>query len=108
MFSVRHEQHLTPPSSPPQFGHLFASGATREDARKALVLSLKELLVRGEIRTAVEYLVQLLGTEAFMDNTIDTSWLDKIIAAKQMSSGTEPQLVVGSAALYRACLQVPP
>jgi acetyl-CoA carboxylase/biotin carboxylase 1 len=30
-----------------QFGHLFASGETREDARKALVLALK---VRGTFR----------------------------------------------------------
>jgi acetyl-CoA carboxylase/biotin carboxylase 1 len=42
-----------------QFGHLFASGATREDARKALILALKELLVRGEIRTAVPELSQV-------------------------------------------------
>jgi len=85
-----------------QFGHLFASGETREEARKALVLALKELLVRGEIRTAVEYLEQLLGTPEFMENTIDTSWLDKIIAAKQLSGTTDPQLIVLSAALCRA------
>mmetsp|Transcript_29822 Transcript_29822/g.41220 ORF Transcript_29822/g.41220 Transcript_29822/m.41220 type:complete len:2214 (+) Transcript_29822:130-6771(+) len=85
-----------------QFGHLFASGATREEARKALVIALKELLVRGEIRTAVEYLVQLLSTEAFIDNTIDTSWLDKLIAEKGLSGTTEPHLIVASAALYRA------
>ncbi len=30
-----------------QFGHLFASGATREAARKNLVLALKEIEVRG-------------------------------------------------------------
>ena len=34
-----------------QFGHLFAKGATREQARKSLVLALKEIEVRGEIRT---------------------------------------------------------
>ena len=38
---------------------------TREDARKSLVLALKGMVVRGEIRTAVEYLVQLLETDDF-------------------------------------------
>ena len=37
--------------------------SAREDARKALVLALKELEVRGDIRTTVEYLVQLLETK---------------------------------------------
>ena len=59
-----------------QFGHLFASGPTREDARKALVLALKEIDVRGDVRSSVEYLIKLLETEAFKENTIDTSWLD--------------------------------
>jgi biotin carboxylase len=36
---------------------------TREDARKSLVLALKEIDVRGDIRTTVEYLVQLLETK---------------------------------------------
>jgi acetyl-CoA carboxylase/biotin carboxylase 1 len=43
-----------------QFGHLFAKGANREQARKALILALKEIEVRGEIRTTVEYLVKFL------------------------------------------------
>ena len=55
-----------------QFGHLFATGEDREAARKALVLALKELKVRGEIRNPVEYLVQLLETDDFKSNNIDT------------------------------------
>lgn len=57
-------------------------GVDREDARKSLVLALKELEVRGDIRTTVEYLVQLLETKAFKENTIDTSWLDGLIREK--------------------------
>lgn len=49
-----------------QFGHLFASGPTREEARKSLVLALKEIDVRGDIRTTVEYLIQLLGENPFV------------------------------------------
>ena len=49
--------------------------------------------------------MQLLSTEAFIDNTIDTSWLDGIIAAKGLTAGAisdTPQLIVGSAALFKA------
>lgn len=85
-----------------QFGHLFAKGETREQARKALVLALKEIEVRGEIRTTVEYLVQLLETEEFKKNTIDTSWLDGIIREKSVYVEQPPHLVVASAAILRA------
>ncbi len=85
-----------------QFGHLFAKGATREQARKSLVLALKEIEVRGEIRTTVEYLVQLLETKEFKENTIDTSWLDGIIREKSVSVEQPAQLVVAGAAVLRA------
>lgn len=85
-----------------QFGHLFAKGPTREHARKALVLALKEIEVRGEIRTTVEYLVQLLETEEFKQNTIDTSWLDGIIKEKSVQVEKPTDLVVVSAALFKA------
>mmetsp|Transcript_14161 Transcript_14161/g.25954 ORF Transcript_14161/g.25954 Transcript_14161/m.25954 type:complete len:246 (+) Transcript_14161:732-1469(+) len=84
-----------------QFGHLFAKGPTREHARKSLVLALKEIEVRGEIRTTVEYLVELLETDEFKQNTIDTSWLDGILKEKSVSVTQPPHLVVTSAAIYR-------
>jgi len=85
-----------------QFGHLFAKGPTREHARKALVLALKEIEVRGEIRTTVEYLVQLLEMDAFKQNTIDTSWLDGLIREKSVQVEKPADLVVLSAAIFRA------
>lgn len=85
-----------------QFGHLFASGPTREDARKALVLALKEIEVRGDIRTTVEYLIQLLETPEFKDNTIDTSWLDGLIREKSVHVPVEPHAVALGAAVFRA------
>lgn len=85
-----------------QFGHLFAKGANREQARKALILALKEIEVRGEIRTTVEYLVQLLETKEFIENTIDTSWLDGIIKERSVKIEMPPHLVVTSAAVHRA------
>jgi len=85
-----------------QFGHLFANGATREEARKRLILALKEIEVRGEIRTTVEYLVKLLETEEFKQNTIDTSWLDGLIREKSVAVDVEPHAVVVSAVITRA------
>jgi acetyl-CoA carboxylase/biotin carboxylase 1 len=85
-----------------QFGHIFASGYNREDARKALVLALKEIEVRGDIRTPVDYLVKLLETSDFKENTIDTSWLDGLIREKSVSTTVDPHQVALSAAIFRA------
>ncbi|GHP11480.1 carboxyl transferase domain [Pycnococcus provasolii] len=85
-----------------QFGHLFASGPTREDARKALILALKDVNVYGEVRTAVDYLVELASTDAFRENTIDTSWLDGLIAKKSVQVSQDPLLIVMCAAMARA------
>merc|ERR1719331_3399568 len=89
-----------------QFGHLFASGPTREVARRNLVMALKELFILGEIRTTVEYLGELLETEAFKENTIDTAWLDGILAAKSVAVEVEPQAAVINAAVYRSYTQI--
>lgn len=47
-----------------------------------MVVALKELSIRGDFRTTVEYLIKLLETESFRNNDIDTSWLDNLIADK--------------------------
>jgi len=85
-----------------QFGHLFATGPTREDARKSLVLALKQIDVRGEIRNPVEYLVQLLETNDFKANNIDTSWLDGIIRDKSVKTEIEDSTAVVGAAVFRS------
>ena len=48
-----------------QFGHIFAYGADRQESRKNMVVALKELSIRGDFRTTVEYLIKLLETRAF-------------------------------------------
>uniref|UniRef100_A0A803SPN3 acetyl-CoA carboxylase n=1 Tax=Anolis carolinensis TaxID=28377 RepID=A0A803SPN3_ANOCA len=63
-----------------QFGHCFSWGEDREEAIANLVVALKELSIRGDFQTTVEYLVKLLETEAFRANEVDTSWLDHLIA----------------------------
>ena len=55
-----------------QFGHLFAWGANRAIARNNMVCALKELTIRGDIRTTVEYLITLMETNAFRENEIST------------------------------------
>jgi acetyl-CoA carboxylase/biotin carboxylase 1 len=84
-----------------QFGHIFANAATREESRRALVGALKELFILGEIRTTVEYLGELLETDAFKENIIDTAWLDGIIAEKSVSVEVDSMSAVINAAVYR-------
>ncbi|KAI5637061.1 acetyl-CoA carboxylase, central region domain-containing protein [Phthorimaea operculella] len=76
-----------------QFGHCFSWGETREQARENLVIALKELSIRGDFRTTVEYLITLLETPAFQNNDIDTSWLDALIAERVQSE--KPDVMLG-------------
>ena len=64
-----------------QFGHLFANGKDREEARRNMVLALKELSIRGDISTTVDYISKLIEFDDFVNNNIDTGWLDKLIKA---------------------------
>ena len=50
------------------------------------MVALKELCIRGDFRTTVEYLVTLIQTECFLKNHFDTAWLDQLIAEKVMVS----------------------
>ena len=85
-----------------QFGHIFATGATREIARRHLVLALKSVEIRGKIRNPVEYLVELLETDDFKDNTIHTGWLDGILKAKSVAVPVNTHRLVLAAVVYRA------
>lgn len=57
-------------------------------------MAMKELSIRGDFRTTVEYLIKLLETESFRNNDIDTSWLDQLIAEKVQVGHSRPVLVV--------------
>lgn len=52
-----------------------------------MVVALKELSIRGDFRTTVEYLINLLETESFQNNDIDTGWLDHLIAQRVQVRG---------------------
>ena len=85
-----------------QFGHIFAYGENRTASRKHMVVALKELSIRGDFRTTVEYLIKLLETPAFEDNTITTGWLDELISKKLTAERPDPMLAVVCGAVTRA------
>nr|CAD7455142.1 unnamed protein product [Timema tahoe] len=76
-----------------QFGHCFSWGENREQARENLVIALKELSIRGDFRTTVEYLIKLLETATFQNNLIDTAWLDALIAERMQAE--KPDILLG-------------
>lgn len=85
-----------------QFGHIFAYGENRSASRKHMVIALKELSIRGDFRTTVEYLIKLLETAAFQDNTITTGWLDELISKKLTAERPDPMLAVVCGAVTKA------
>uniref|UniRef100_G3TBG5 acetyl-CoA carboxylase n=1 Tax=Loxodonta africana TaxID=9785 RepID=G3TBG5_LOXAF len=93
-----------------QFGHCFSWGENREEAISNMVVALKELSIRGDFRTTVEYLINLLETESFQNNDIYTGWLDHLIAQKVQAE--KPDVMLGvvcgalnvADAMFRTCM----
>uniref|UniRef100_A0AAY4EBB1 acetyl-CoA carboxylase n=1 Tax=Denticeps clupeoides TaxID=299321 RepID=A0AAY4EBB1_9TELE len=85
-----------------QFGHCFSWGENREEAISNMVVALKELSIRGDFRTTVEYLIKLLETESFQNNSIDTGWLDRLISEKMQAERPDTMLGIVSGALHVA------
>lgn len=88
-----------------QFGHIFAFGENRQASRKHMVVALKELSIRGDFRTTVEYLIKLLETPDFEDNTITTGWLDELISKKLTAERPDPIVAVVCGAATKAHIQ---
>lgn len=87
-----------------QFGHIFAYGENRSASRKHMIIALKELSIRGDFRTTVEYLIKLLETPAFEDNTITTGWLDQLISNRLTAERPDPIVAVLCGAVTKAHL----
>lgn len=87
-----------------QFGHIFAFGENRSASRKNMVVALKELSIRGDFRTTVEYLIKLLETPAFETNAITTNWLDDLISSKLTAERPDTMIAVVSGAITKAHL----
>lgn len=85
-----------------QFGHIFAFGENRQTSRQHMVVALKELSIRGDFRTTVEYLIKLLETPAFENNKITTGWLDELISKQLTAERPDPYLAVICGAVTKA------
>lgn len=85
-----------------QFGHLFAQGPTREAATRAMVVALRDVRVRGEIHTIIDYAADMLQSHEFVNNEIHTGWLDSRIAANVKAERPPWHLCVIGAAAVRA------
>lgn len=87
-----------------QFGHIFAFGENRQISRKHMIVALKELSIRGDFRTTVQYLIKLLETEDFEENTITTGWLDDLISHKVTAEKPDSTLAVICGAAVKASI----
>ncbi|KAM7252837.1 hypothetical protein ACFE04_025455 [Oxalis oulophora] len=85
-----------------QFGHVFAFGESRAIAIANMVLGLKEIQIRGEIRTNVDYTVDLLHAKDLRENKIHTGWLDSRIAMRVRAERPPWYISVVGGALYKA------
>ncbi|GFY96498.1 acetyl-CoA carboxylase 1 [Actinidia rufa] len=83
-----------------QFGHVFAFGESRALAIANMVLGLKEIQIRGEIRTNVDYTIDLLHITRTIK--IHTGWLDSRIAMRVRAERPPWYLSVVGGALYKA------
>ncbi|CAH0047847.1 unnamed protein product [Clonostachys solani] len=88
-----------------QFGHIFAYGENRAASRKHMVVALKELSIRGDFKTTVEYLIKLLETEDFEENTISTGWLDELISKRLTAERPDSMLAVVCGAITKAHIE---
>uniref|UniRef100_A0A7S1LQM5 Acetyl-CoA carboxylase n=1 Tax=Neobodo designis TaxID=312471 RepID=A0A7S1LQM5_NEODS len=85
-----------------QFGHIFATGNNREEARRSMALALRNLSIRGEIRTSSAYVLELLETREFRECDCNTAWLDGLIQSrppKPKQDDVHPALAAAS--IYR-------
>ncbi|VYS48102.1 unnamed protein product [Arabidopsis thaliana] len=85
-----------------QFGHVFAFGESRSVAIANMVLALKEIQIRGDIRTNVDYTIDLLHASDYRENKIHTGWLDSRIAMRVRAERPPWYLSVVGGALYKA------
>ncbi|GJR19965.1 acetyl-CoA carboxylase 1-like protein [Tanacetum coccineum] len=67
-----------------------------------MVLGLKEIQIRDEIRTNVDYTIDLLHAPDYRDNKIHTGWLDSRIAMRVRAKRPPWYLLVVGGALYKA------
>eukprot|EP00882_Tetradesmus_deserticola_P027428 GHRQ01030357.1.p2 GENE.GHRQ01030357.1~~GHRQ01030357.1.p2 ORF type:complete len:143 (-),score=57.78 GHRQ01030357.1:402-830(-) len=67
-----------------------------------MVVALRDVRVRGEIHTIIDYAADMLQSPEFMNNSIHTGWLDSRIAANVRAERPPWHLCVIGAAAVRA------
>eukprot|EP00124_Ichthyophonus_hoferi_P006337 Ihof_evm1s1438 gene=Ihof_evmTU1s1438 len=83
-----------------QFGHVFTWGKDRNHARRSMAVTLREISIRGDIRTTIEYLIKLLETKEFKGNNYNTAWLDGLIRMKMQSDKPDRMMSIVCAAAH--------
>ncbi|VDO34627.1 unnamed protein product, partial [Onchocerca flexuosa] len=80
-----------------QFGHLFATGSTRNSdftyrhlAISNMLNALQELQLQSKFPVTLPYLISLFKDSEFEQNKIDTTWLDRRIASKKRTIELPP------------------
>jgi acetyl-CoA carboxylase / biotin carboxylase 1 len=58
-------------------------------------MALKDLSIRGDFRTTVEYLTVLLEAETYKNNSFTTAWLDELIANRK-TEFEEPDAILNA------------
>eukprot|EP00850_Spirogloea_muscicola_P009035 SM000050S16960 [mRNA] locus=s50:1564:20514:- [translate_table: standard] len=87
-------------------GHLFAMGESRAAAIANMVLALTQLHIRGEIRTIVDYALDLIQLPDFQRNAFHTGWLDARIARRLKVERPPWHLAVIAGSLMMACNEI--
>lgn len=67
-----------------------------------MVMALKELSIKSDFRTTIEFLITILEMEEFCHNDYDTGWLDMMIANKRRSEKVDTMLAVICCTLHIA------
>jgi acetyl-CoA carboxylase / biotin carboxylase 1 len=91
-FSIRSQSGIHN-FSDSQFGHIFAHGKDREDARRKMVVGLSEVSIRGDIRNTVQFISSLIQREDFIKNEITTSYLDELLVSKSHNAKKPDQFL---------------
>ena len=68
-----------------------------------MVVVLKDVSIRGDFRTTVEYLIKLLETQAFEENSITTRWLDMLVSDENLTAEKPDKMlavICGAVASY--------
>jgi acetyl-CoA carboxylase / biotin carboxylase 1 len=83
-----------------QFGHIFAFGKNREEARITMISTLSEVSIRGDIKNTANYVRSLIKKKEFIENNYSTSYLDSLIKDNYQIEKPDTFVAIISGALH--------